>query len=66
MNMFIKSIINKHHINIYDKSYTINQLYYDIIGTYQINIIEFRMLNILNNIIGYKHININMGNKSDI
>lgn len=56
IQMFIKSVINKYHIHIYNKRYTLNQLYYDIIGTYQINIIEYRILNILNNIFGYKHI----------
>lgn len=56
IQIFIKSVINKYHLHIYKRGYTINDLYMDIIGQYQINIYEYRMLNILNNIIGYKHI----------
>lgn len=66
IQMFIKSIINKYHIHVYNKRYTINQLYYDIIATYNINGIEYHILNILNDLIGYKHIYNIMGNKSDI
>lgn len=66
IDLYVKSVIYKHHISIYKHTYTLNDLYMDIIGTYQINIIEYWMLNILNNIMGYKHINNIMGNKSDI
>lgn len=66
IQMFIKSVINKYHIHIYKHGYTLNDLYHDIIATYQINIYEYRILNILNDLIGYKHIYNNMGNKTDI
>lgn len=68
INMIIKSVIYKHHIHIYNKRYTLNDLYMDIIGTYQINIYEYKILNILNNMFGYMQIHhiYNMGNKSDI
>lgn len=56
IQIFIKLFINKYHIHIYNKRYTLNQLYYDIITQYQINIYEYRILNILNDLIGYKHI----------
>lgn len=56
INLFIKSVIYKHHINVYKHQYYLHDLYMDIIGQYQINVYEYRMLNILNNIIGYKHI----------
>lgn len=66
IQMFIKSVINKYHIHIYKHGYTLNDLYLDIITQYQINIYEYRILNILNDLIGYKHIYNNMGIKSDI
>lgn len=53
INLFIKSVINKYHLHIYKRGYTLNDLYMDIIGTYQINKFEYILFNYMVNIFGY-------------
>ena len=52
----INHLLNKYGIIIYNTKYYINDLYYDIIATYKINIFEYKLLYIFNEIFGqYKY-----------
>lgn len=53
INLFIKSVIYKHHINVYKHQYYLHDLYMDIIGQYQINKFEYALFNYMVNIFGY-------------